>query len=160
MHREVEEDYLKMYHAAKPCNRADAIDLLSVYGEHFYKTASPEERAAYAIAMGCTPLEYEIRAEGFSMRELMQALKTIDAANTAPEALLTKCFDRYVSQWLKSNRPINNMPQLIAQYRREPAMKSEERARAILTEFGVRILDTNMPEDMQKWKEVSGAREH
>jgi hypothetical protein len=39
-------------------------------------------------------------------------------------------------------------------------MKSEERARAILKAFGVRLLDGNKPEDVQEWKEVSGAREH
>ena len=52
------------------------------------------------------------------------------------------------------------MPQLIALYRREPAMESEERARAIMGAFGVRLLDSNNPEDVQKWKELSGAREH
>jgi hypothetical protein len=52
------------------------------------------------------------------------------------------------------------MPQLIAQYRREPAMKSEERAKAVLKAFGVRLLDPHKPEDMQKWKELSGTREH
>jgi hypothetical protein len=39
-------------------------------------------------------------------------------------------------------------------------MQLEERARAILKAFGVRLLDANNPEDVQEWKEVSGAREH
>jgi hypothetical protein len=39
-------------------------------------------------------------------------------------------------------------------------MESEERARAILKAFGVRLLDMDKPEDMQKLKELSGAKEH
>ena len=159
-HQKIEEDYLKMYHAAKQSKRADAIDLLDVYGEHFYKTASPEERATFAIAVGYTPLEYEIKGEGFSMRELMQALKTFDATSAAPEAMLTECFERFARLYLVWNQPTPDMSQLITRYRREPPMKSKERARAILKEFGVRLLDASKPEDMQKWKEVSGAREH
>jgi hypothetical protein len=159
-HQKIEVDYLKMYHAAKPSKRADAIDLLAVYGEHFYRTTSPEERATFAIAIGSTPLEYEIKGEGFSMRELMQALKTFDAASAAPEAMLTECFERFVRLYLKVNQPTPDMSQLITRYRREPPMKSKERASAILKDFGVRLLDASKPEDMQKWKEVSGAREH
>jgi len=156
--RQVEANYLEKYHAAKPSELADALDLLDVYGEHFFKTASSEERAAFAIAIGYTPLEYEIMGEGFSMRELMQALKTLEVYNgPAPEDMLTEFFQRFARLRLK--HPIN-MPQVIAQYRREPAMKSEERARAVLKAFGVRLLDRNKPEDMQEWKEVSGAREH
>jgi hypothetical protein len=156
--REVEADFLKKYHATKPSERADGLDLLNVYGEHFFKTATLEERAAFAIAIGYTSLEYEIMGEGFSMRELMQALKTLEVYNgPAPEDMLTEFFQRFARLRLK--RPIN-MPQVIAQYRREPAMKSEERARAVLKAFGVRLLDRNKPEDMQKWKKVSGAREH
>jgi hypothetical protein len=52
------------------------------------------------------------------------------------------------------------MPQLIAQYRGEPAMKSEERAKAVLKVFGVRLLEPRKPEDMQKWKKLSRMREH
>jgi hypothetical protein len=157
-HQKIAEDYLKMFHAAKPSKRADAIDLLDVYGEYFYRTTSPEERATFAIAIGSTPLEYEIKAEGFSMRELMQALKTFDASNATPEAILTKCFERFARLYLKGTIP--DMSQLITRYRHEPPMKSEERARAILKEFGLGLLDASKPEDMQKWKEVSGAREH
>ena len=73
--REIEEGYLEKYPATPPLERSDALDLLNVYGEHFYKTASPKERADLAIATGHTPLEYEIMGEGFSLRELMQALK-------------------------------------------------------------------------------------
>jgi hypothetical protein len=64
---------------------------LGVYGEHFFKTATPEERAALAIAIGYTPLEYELMAEGFSFRELMQALKALEVHyGPAPEAMLTE----------------------------------------------------------------------
>jgi hypothetical protein len=66
--REIEEGYLEKYHATPPLERSDALDLLNVYGEHFYKTASPKERAVMAIAVGYTPLEYEIINEGFSLR--------------------------------------------------------------------------------------------
>jgi len=98
--------------------------------------------------------------EGFSIRELMQALKAFDHAGSAPEDMLTVFFERYLCEHLKEKRLIAKMPQIIAQYRREPAMKSEERATAILKAFGVRPLFTNKSEDIQKWKEVSGATEH
>jgi hypothetical protein len=65
-----------------------------------------------------------------------------------------------VRQYTGQDDAIANMPQLIALYRREPAMESEERARAIMGAFGVRLLDGNNPEDVLKWKELSGAREH
>ena len=159
--REIEGGLLRVYHAAQPLERPDALELLGVYGEHFFKTATPEERAALAIAVGYTPLEYKIMGEGFSLRELMQALKTLEVHyGPAPEAILTHLFERYVRQYTGQDDAIANMPQLIALYRREPAMKSEERARAILKAFGVRLLDANNPEDVQEWKEVSGAREH
>ena len=159
-HREVEANYLKKYHATKPSERADAFDLLNVYGEHFFKTATLEERAAFAIAIGYSPLEYEIMEEGFSLRELMQALKTLEIyLGPAPEDMLTAFFQRFVRLWLNRKQP-TNMPQVIARYRREQAIKSEERARAILKAFGVRLLDPNKPEGMQKWKQVSGAPEH
>jgi hypothetical protein len=48
--REREESYLKTYHATPPLERSEALDLLKVYGRHFYKTASPEERGAAAEA--------------------------------------------------------------------------------------------------------------
>jgi hypothetical protein len=156
--REVGADYLKKYHATKPSERADALDLLNVYDEHFFRTATLEERAAFAIAVGYSPLEFEIMEEGFSLRELMQALKTLEVNNgPAPEDMLTEFFQRFARLWLNRKQPIN-MPQVIAQYRREQAMKSEDRARAILKAFGVGLLDPNKPEDMQKWKRVSGAR--
>ena len=133
------------YHAAKPSELADALDLLNVYGEHFFKTATLEERAAFAIAIGYTPLEYEIMKEGFSLRELMQALKTLEVHNgPAPEDMLTEFFQRFACLWLRLRQPIN-MPQVIAQYRREQAMKSEERARAVLKAFGVRPLIPTSP---------------
>jgi hypothetical protein len=159
--REIEGGLLRVYHAAQPLERPVALELLGVYGEHFFKTAAPEERAALAIAIGYTPLEYEIMGEGFSLRELMQALKTLEVHNgPAPEAMLTEFFEQYVRQYTEQEEMLTQMPQLIARYRREPAMKSEERARAILKAFGVRLLDANNPEDVQEWKEVSGAREH
>src|SRR5262249_18540010 len=117
-----------------------------------------EERAAFAIAIGYTPLEYEIMGEGFSMRELMQALKTLEVYNgPAPEDMLTEFFQRFARLRLK--HPIN-MPQVKEPDRRELAMKSDERPWAVLKAFGVRLIDRNKPEDMQEWKEVSGAREH
>ncbi len=94
------------------------------------------------------------------MRELMQALKTFDAASAAPEAVLTECFERFARLHLKWNHPTPDMSQLLARYRREPAMKSEEHARAILKAFGVKLLDANKPEDIKKWKEISGTTEH
>jgi hypothetical protein len=159
--REIEGRLLRVYHAAQPLERPDAVELLGVYGEHFFKTATPDERAALATAIGYTPLEYEIMGEGFSLRELMQALKTLEVYNgPAPEAMLTEFFEQYVCQYTEQEQLLTQMPQLIARYRGEPAMKSEERARAILKAFGVRLLDANKPEDVQEWKEVSGAREH
>jgi hypothetical protein len=159
--QEIKEGYLEKYHTAKPLERPDALELLGVYGEHFFKTATPEERAAFAIAIGRTPLEYEIMGEGFSLRELMQALKALEAHNgPAPEKMLVAFFERYLCEYLNRRELITTMPQLIAQYRREPAMKSKERAKAVLSAFGVRLLDPHEPEDMQKWKELSGTREH
>ena len=63
--REIEGGLLGVYHAAQPLERPDALELLGVYGEHFFKTATPEERAALAIAIGYTPLEYEIMGKVF-----------------------------------------------------------------------------------------------
>jgi hypothetical protein len=159
--QEIKDGYLEKYRTAEPLERSDALELLGVYGEHFFKTATTEERAAFAVAIGCTPLEYEIMGEGFSLRELTQALKALEAYNgLAPEKMLTEFFERYLCEYLNRRELTTTMPQLIAQYRREPAMKSEERARAVLKAFGVRLLDPHKPEDMQKWKELSGAREH
>jgi hypothetical protein len=99
--------------------------------------------------------------EGFSLRELMQALKALEAHNgPAPEDMLTVFFERYICEFIGRRQLIAEMPQIIAQYRREVAMESEERARAILKAFGVRLLDMDKPEDMQIWKDVSGAKEH
>jgi hypothetical protein len=99
--------------------------LLSVYGEHFFKTATPDERAAFAIAIGRTPLEYEIMGEGFSLRELMQALKALEAHNgLAPERMLTEFFERYLCEYPDRRELITSMPQLIAQYRRDPLPSS------------------------------------
>jgi hypothetical protein len=157
----IKEGYLEKYHTAEPLERPDALELLGVYGELFFKTATPEERAAFAIAIGRNPLEYEIMGKGFSLRELMQALRALEAHNgPAPEKMLAVFFERYLREYLNRRELITTMPQLIAQYRREPAMKSEERARAVLKAFGVRLLDTHKPEDMQKWKELAGMREH
>ena len=159
--REIDGGLLGVYHAAQPLERPDALELLGAYGGHFFETATPEERAALAIAIGYTPLEYEVMGEGFSLRELMQALKTLEVHNgPAPEDMLTAFFEQYVCQYTEQEEMLTQMPQLIARYRREPAMESGERARAILKAFGVRLLDADNPEDVQKWKEVSGAREH
>jgi hypothetical protein len=154
--REIEEGLLKNYHLAEPLDPIEAENLLAVYGKHFFKTATPEERAAFAITIGRTPLEYEIMGEGFSMRELMQALKIFQ---NAPDDFLTECFERYAREWCVEKIPITAMPQLLAMYRREPVMEFE-RAMAILKLFGVCLLDETKPEDIQKWKEVSGAVEH
>jgi hypothetical protein len=156
-HQEVEDGYAKIYRAAKPLKRAKALDAIDIYSEHFFKTATADERAALATALGATPVEYEIRTEGFSMRELMQALKIM---RHVPDDLLIACFERYAWKWHRRKFPITAMSQLIAMYRGEPAMKSVERAMAILRAFGLRLLDVNKPEDVQKWKEVSGVREH
>ena len=89
--REIEVSHLENYQAASPLNRSEALQLLNVYGKHFYQTASAEERAAMAVAIGHTPLEYEIMGEGFSLRELMQALKTFEGQNSsAPEDMLNR----------------------------------------------------------------------
>jgi hypothetical protein len=156
-HQEVEEGYVKLYHLAKSLEHARALDVLEIYSDHFFKTATTDERAVLASALGCSSLEYEIRSEGFSMRELMQALKIFDPV---PEGFLTACFERYVRDRLKQEQLLTTIPQIMAQYRREPAMKSVERAGAILKEFGVRLLNANDPDDLQTWKEVSGAGEH
>jgi hypothetical protein len=155
--REIEQGYLQTYHSAKSLDRDEADDLLDVYGKHFFKTATPEERTAFAITIGYTPLEYEIMGEGFSMRELMQALKIFDHV---PDDLLIACFERYEREWQGRKLPITAMPRLIAIYRREPAMKSMERARAILKAFRIKILNCDNPDDMKIWKQVSRAREH
>ena len=137
------------------------ITLDNLTSAYFYKTASPKERADLAIATGHTSLEYEIMGEGFSLRELMQALKALEAHNgPAPEDMLTAFFERYICNCLGQRQLIAEMPQIIVRYRREVAMESEERARAILKAFGVRLLDTDKPEDMQIWKDFSGAKEH
>jgi hypothetical protein len=153
----VKEGYLEIYRAAKPLERAKAFDVLRVYSEHFFNTATADERAAMGTALGFSPVEYEIRTEGFSMRELMQALKIF---HNVPDDLLTACFERYASECQGRKLPITAVPQLIATYRREPAMKSKERARAILKAFGIKILNGDNPDDMKIWKQVSRAREH
>lgn len=141
--REIEDSFLETYQATKPLQRSEALDLLNVYGEHFYETAEPEERAALALAAGYTPLEYAIMSEGFSLRELMQALRALEAyGHSAPEGMLVEFFERYLCEWLGQKELIIKMPQIIEQYRREPAMESKERAKAILKAFGVRLLDT------------------
>jgi hypothetical protein len=154
---EVEEAFVKVYHLAKLIEQAKAIDFLKVYSKHFFKTATADERAALATALGYSSLEFEIRSEGFSMREQLQALKIFDRV---PEDLLTACFERYARDWRGHKLPIGATEQLIALYRREPAMKSLERARTILKVFGVKLLNVNDPDDVQTWKEVSAAREH
>jgi hypothetical protein len=123
---------------------------------HFFKTATADERAALATALGATPVEYEIRTEGFSLRELMQALKIF---HHVPDALLIACFERYAREWYGRKVSTIRMAQLIATYRLEPAMKSIERAKAILKEFGIRILNSDNPDDLRIWKEVSSAHQ-
>jgi hypothetical protein len=91
------------------------------------------------------------------MRELMQALKIF---HNMPDDLLTACFERYASDYQGSKVPSTALPQLIAMYLREPAMKSKERAKAILEAFGIRTLNINDPDDLKIWKKVSRAREH
>jgi hypothetical protein len=103
---------------------------------------------------------FKVRAEGFSLRELMQALKLFDGSpGQLPEEVLVRCFERYYRSFLGQPELISRTAEVLALYRREPPMASEERARAILNTFGVKILDDSKPEDVQLWKEVSGARE-
>jgi hypothetical protein len=45
--REIEEDYLEKYHATPPLERSDALDLLNVYGEHFYKTGKSKRTSGH-----------------------------------------------------------------------------------------------------------------
>jgi hypothetical protein len=66
--QKIKKGYLEKYHTAEPLERPDALELLGVYGQHFFKTATPEERAAFAIAIGRTPLEYEIGGRLFLTR--------------------------------------------------------------------------------------------
>jgi len=156
-HREVEEGFLKIYGAAKPLKRAKALKVVELYSEHFFNTATADERAALAASLGATQVEYEIRTEGFSLRELMQALKTF---HNVPDDLLIACFERYACEWHGYNISPDRMAQLIEAYRLEPRMKSIERAKAILKELGIRILNSDNPDDLQTWKEVSSAQEH
>lgn len=156
-HEEVQEGYLKMYRAAKPLKRVKAVDVLEIYSKHFFKTATADERAALASALGMTPIEYEIRTEGFSMRELMQALKIF---NNVPDDLLTACFERYAREWYGRKVSTTRMAEIIATYRLEPPMRPIERAKAILKNFGIRILNDDNPDDLRIWKKVSSAREH
>jgi hypothetical protein len=114
-----------------------------------------------ANATGCSPVQFKVREEGFSLRELMQALKLFDGSpGQLPEELLVSCFERYYRSFLGQPELISRTAEVLAIYRREPPMASEEHARAILDTFGVKILDAGKPEDMKVWKEVSGAREH
>jgi hypothetical protein len=101
--------------------------------------------------------ENEIRTEGFSLRELMQALKCFDHV---PDDLLTSCFKRYARGWHGYKVSPTSMAEIIARYRLEPTMKSKERAKAILKVFGIRILNIENPDDLLIWKEASSAREH
>jgi hypothetical protein len=127
-----------------------------------FRTATPEERSTDAIAVGYTPLECEVIRDGFSMRELMQALKRIEVkcGSPIPDDLLTACFELFACLWLGRKELISVMPEIITKYRTEPPMPSEERANAILKDFGIVLLDDNKPEDMQKWKEVARVRTH
>src|SRR5262249_61215629 len=52
--RQVEAYYLEKYHAAKPSELAEPLDLLAGYGQHFFKTGSSEQRSAFPIALGYT----------------------------------------------------------------------------------------------------------
>jgi hypothetical protein len=113
-----------------------------------------------ATATGWSPVQFKVRDEGFSLRELMQALKLFDGLpGQLPEELLVRCFERYYRSFLGQPELISRTPEVLALYRCEPPMASEEQARAILNTFGVKILDASKPEDTQVWKEVSGARE-
>jgi hypothetical protein len=103
---------------------------------------------------------FKVRDEGFSLRELMQALKLFDGSpGQLPEEVLVRCFERYYRSFLGQPELISRTAEVLALYRREPPMASEERAGVILNTFGVKILDDSKPEDVQLWKEVSGARE-
>jgi hypothetical protein len=159
--REIEKGFLKLYQQSQPLERREARALLEVYDEHLRRTTTFREREEIAIALGYTPVEFKISEEGFSLRELMQALKFFDGPPPQwPERFLAACFERYFRLHLERPELVATMPKAIARYRREPAMSSEECARAILKEFGMKLLDTNNPEDLQVWKKVSGAREH
>lgn len=107
------------------------------------------------------PVHFKVRDEGFSLRELMQALKFFDGSpGQLPEELLVRCFERYYRSFLGQPELISRTAEVLALYRREPPMASEEQAKAILNAFGVKILDDSKPEDVQAWKEVSSAQEH
>jgi hypothetical protein len=158
---EIEKGFLKLYQQSQPLERGEARALLEVYDEHLHRTTTFTEREEIAIALGYTPVEFKIREEGFSLRELMQALKFFDGPPPQwPESILAASFERYFRLHLGRPELAARTPEAIARYRREPAMSSEECARAILKQFGLKLLDDDNPEDVQVWKKVSGAREH
>ena len=118
------------------------------------------ERREIGIAAHHRPVQFKARDEGFSLRELMQALKLFDGSpGQFPEELLVRCFERYYRSFLGQPELISRTPEVLALYQREPPMASEEQAKSILNTFGVKILDAGKPEDVQVWKEVSGVRE-
>jgi hypothetical protein len=130
---------------------------LEAYDEHLRRTTTFRERKEIAIALGYTSVEFKIREEGFSLRELMQALKFFDGPPPQwPERILAACFERYFRLHLGRPELVARIPEAIARYRREPAVSSEECARAILKQFGMKLLDVNNPEDLQVLKQVSG----
>jgi hypothetical protein len=94
--RELERGYLEQYERAVPLEHEIAVDLLKVYDAYLHRTTTAEERQRIAIAAGCTPIEFKIREEGFSLRELMQALKLFDRAPAHwPREFLIRCFERH-----------------------------------------------------------------
>jgi len=68
--REIDESYLEKYHATPPLERSDALDFLNVYGEHFYKTASPKEHALRGSDSGARPLRDWSTWRGYPERDL------------------------------------------------------------------------------------------
>jgi hypothetical protein len=66
--------------------------------------------------IGHTPLQYEIIGEGFSLRELMQALKAFEAQRgPAPDDILIAFFGRYICEYLGQRQLTTELPQLIEQ---------------------------------------------
>lgn len=158
---ETAKEYQELYASAPSMPREDALALLEVYDRHLHRTSTAEERREIAIAVGYTPVQFKVKEEGFSLRELMQALKFLDDLPAhLPEQFLICCFERYCRNFLGEPGLIDRISELLALYRRVPAMASDEHAKAILSAFGVKLLDQSNPEDLQVWKQVSGARDH
>jgi hypothetical protein len=125
---EAEKVFLKSYQQSPRLERGEARSLLEAYDEHLRRTVTFREREEIAIALGYTSVEFKFKEEGFSLRELMQALKFFDCPPPQwPERILAACFERYFGLHLGRPELVARMPEAIARYRREPAMSSPRR---------------------------------